>query len=195
MGTTFAVAGLLSIVFVWIGSTIVYASRIKVAGPNEVFVISGRMLSQINPVTGEREIVNYRLLSGGRSFIWAVLERITGRLSLEIMTILVNAGDVRTLNGELVEVDSAAQAKIGSDDASIATALEHLLSKSQDEIAHAARETMLGHLRTILSAQTVEQTRHEWGVLAQRAQEAASADLPSMGLVVESFVIQDIRQT
>jgi len=61
-----------------------WASRIRKVGPNEVLVISGR--KRRNPETGEIE--PYRIVKGGRAFIWPVFERVD-ILSLQMMTIEV----------------------------------------------------------------------------------------------------------
>ena len=74
---------------------IVYASRIKKVGPNEVLVVSGRQQKQ-----GQ----GYRIVTGGRSFIWPILERVD-YLSLELMTIDVAVREVYTLEGVPVMVD------------------------------------------------------------------------------------------
>ena len=61
----------------------VYSSRVKKVGPNEVLIISGRGEKRRD----EEQIVSrFRIVTGGRSFVWPVLERVDD-LSLEIMTI------------------------------------------------------------------------------------------------------------
>ncbi|MCA9979166.1 MAG: hypothetical protein KC413_25565, partial [Anaerolineales bacterium] len=72
--------GIVAVVFILFALLIVYASRIKKVGPNEVLIISGR---------GE----SARIVTGGRSFVWPVLERVD-HLFLEIMTIEVTTPDV-----------------------------------------------------------------------------------------------------
>jgi flotillin len=180
------------ILFVAIGFLIVYVSRVKKVGPNEVLVISGRENVRINPLTGEKEVVHFRIVSGGRSFIWPVLERVDD-LSLELMTIEVTTADVYTLEGVPVTVDGVAQIKIGSDEISIGTAAERFLSKSRSEIEHVAHETLAGHLRAILGALTVEQIYKEREAFAQQVQEVSTDDMRNMGLSIDSFVIKDIQ--
>jgi uncharacterized membrane protein YqiK len=177
-----------------VGFLLVYLTHIKTVGPNEVLVISGRVSPWVDPSTGDAGLVGFRLVSGARTFYFPVLEQVSGCLSLEIMTVPVSASDARTLNGELVAVDSVAQVKIGRDNRAIAAAVERFLSKSQDEIAGAARETILGHLRTVLNMQTVEQSVRDWDALAMTVQDVASPDLLNMGLYLDSFIVQDVRQ-
>lgn len=178
-------------VFIVFAILFVYASRVKKVGPNEVLVISGRGEGRRD--MGEIES-KFRIVSGGRSFIWPVLERVD-HLSLEIMTIDITTPDVPTSQGVPVTVDGVAQVKIGSDENSIRTAAIQFLSKSQDEIQHVAHETLAGHLRAILGTLTVEQLYRDREAFAQKVQEVSGDDMASMGLEIVSFVIKDISDT
>lgn len=175
-------------VFILFALLFVYASRVKKVGPNEALVISGRG-------EGKREAEDieskYRIVSGGRSFIWPILERVD-YLSLEIMTIDITTPDVPTIEGVPATVDGVAQIKIGSDENSIRTAAIQFLSKTGDEIQHVAHETLAGHLRAILGTLTVEQLYRDREAFAQRVQEVSGDDMASMGLEIVSFVIKDI---
>lgn len=168
-------------VFVIFALLFVYASRVKKVGPNEVLVISGRG-------TGDSK---YRIVTGGRSFIWPILERVD-MLSLELMTIDVRTTEVPTIHGVPVSVESVAQIKIGSDENSIRTAAIQFLSKSQAEIEHVAHETLAGHLRAIAGTLTVEQLYRDREAFAQQVQEVSGADMASMGMEIVSFVIKEI---
>ncbi len=169
------------LVFVAFALLVVYASRIKKVGPNQVLVISGR---------GEGES-KFRIVTGGRAFIWPVLERVDD-LSLEIMTIDVTTPDVPTLQGVKVTVEGVAQIKIGSDENAIRTAAIQFLSKTQQEIEHVAHETLAGHLRAIQGTLTIEQLYRDREAFAQKVQEVSGEDMASMGMEIISFVIKDI---
>jgi flotillin len=157
-----------------------------------VLVISGREHRRVNPITGETEVVHYRIVAGGRAFIMPIVERVDD-LSLELMTIEVTTPDVYTLEGVPVTVDGVAQVKIGSDEISIATSAERFLSKSHTEIKHVAHETLAGHLRAILGTLTVEQIYKDRDAFAQQVQEVSALDMRNMGLAIDSFVIKDIQ--
>jgi flotillin len=166
----------------------VYSSRIKKVGPNQALIISGRGEGRPD---AEGMVSKFRIVTGGRAFVWPVLERIDD-LSLEILTIDITTPDVPTSQGVPVTVDGIAQVKIGSDENSIRTAAIQFLSKSQDEIEHVAHETLAGHLRAILGTLTVEQLYRDREAFAQKVQEVSGADMASMGLEIVSFVIKDI---
>jgi flotillin len=177
-----------AVVFIVFALVVVYASRVKKVGPNQVLVISGRGEGRKDLSEVES---NFRIVTGGRSFIWPILERVDD-LSLELMTIDITTPDVPTVQGVPVTVDGVAQVKIGSDQNSIKTAAIQFLSKSHEEIEHVAHETLAGHLRAILGTLTVEQLYRDREAFAQKVQEVSGDDMASMGLEIVSFVIKDI---
>lgn len=179
---------ILLLFFIVITLVAVYATRVRKVGPNEVLVISGR--KRRNPETGEIE--PYRIVTGGRAFIWPVLERVD-ELILEIMTIEITTDDVYTKQGVAVTLEGVAQIKIASDDVSIRTAAERFLSKTREEIKEVAHETLAGHLRAIVGTLTVEQIYRERDIFAQSVQDVSASDLANMGLGIDSFVIKDVR--
>lgn len=185
-----AVGAFVILLFLFIVFTLVavWATRVRKVGPNEVLVISGRR--RRNPSTGEIE--PYRIVKGGRAFIWPILERVD-LLLLEIMTIEVMTDDVYTKQGVPVTLEGVAQIKIASDDVSIRTAAERFLSKSTDEIRNVAHETLAGHLRAIIGTLTVEEIYRERDKFAQSVQDVSASDLANMGLGIDSFVIKDVR--
>ncbi|MFN2222849.1 MAG: flotillin family protein [Candidatus Promineifilaceae bacterium] len=175
-------------VFTLFSLVTVYSSRVKKVGPNEVLIISGRGDRRRH----EEQIVSrFRIVTGGRSFVWPVLERVDD-LSLEIMTIDITTPDVPTSQGVPVTVDGVAQVKIGSDEGAIRTAAIQFLSRTQTQIEHVAHETLAGHLRAILGTLTVEQLYRDREAFAQKVQEVSGDDMASMGLEIVSFVIKDI---
>jgi len=186
--TPIVVLGLLLIFFVlaW-----VVVSRIHKAGPNEVLVISGRK-RWIKRQDGTKFLVGFRMLKGGRTFVWPFIERVD-RLSLEIFTLDVRTPEVYTSLGVPIIVDGIAQVKIKGDDISIATAAEQFLSMSVEQIRHIALQTVEGHLRAIMGTLTVEESYSNRDMFASKVQEVASSDLANMGLMIVSFTIRDIR--
>jgi len=187
--TTFVIVGIVFVLGVFL---IIYSSRYKKVGPNQVLVISGRRHVYLDPKTGEKKAKNYRTVIGGGAFIWPVLERVDD-LSLEIMTIDVITPKVYTIQGVPITVDGVAQVKIRGDDVSVITAAEQFLSKSPDEIRNVALQTLEGHLRAILGTLTVEEVYKDRDAFAAQVQSVAAGDLANMGLSIVSFTIKDIR--
>jgi len=192
IGLVLVAVAVVTVAFVIFVAIAYLASRYKKVGPNEVLVISGRRHTRVDPETGRKEKVGFRLVRGGGAIILPVVERVDA-LSLELMTIEVRTEDVYTLEGVPVTVDGVAQIKIASDDVALATAAERFLSKSRVDIEHVAHETLAGHLRAILGTLTVEEIYKDRDAFAQQVQQVSAGDLRNMGLGIDSFVIKDIR--
>lgn len=194
MELIFGLGGLaIVLLFLIVGAVALYASRYQKVGPNEVLVISGRKGRPIlDDRSGESFQPNFRIVKGGGTFVWPIVERVDD-LSLEIMTIDVVTPKVYTKRGVPLTVDGVAQVKIRGDDISILTAAEQFLSKSVQEIKNVALQTLEGHLRAILGILTVEEIYQDRDAFAQRVQEVAAGDMANMGLQIVSFTIRDIR--
>lgn len=192
MNIGYALIAIFGLLFVFLILAMVYSSRYKKVGPNEVLIISGRSTAVIDSATGKTYRRSFRIVRGGGTFIWPVLERVD-HLSLELMTIEVVTPSVYTLQGVPVTVDGVAQVKVGSDDVSMVTASEQFLSKSTVEIQNVALQTLEGHLRAIVGTMTVEEIYKDRDKFAQRVQEVSALDMKNMGLVIVSFTIKNIH--
>jgi len=186
-----AVIAVVGLLFVLLVLAVVYASRYKKVGPNEVLIISGRGV-MVADAAGQRSRRSFRIVRGGGAFIMPVLERVDD-ISLELMTIEVVTNNVYTSFGVPVTVDGVAQVKVGSDDVSIITAAEQFLSKSTKEIQNVALQTLEGHLRAILGTLSVEEIYRDRDKFAQRVQEVSALDMQNMGLIIVSFTIKNIH--
>jgi len=163
---------------------ILFAFRYKKVGPNEVLVISGRLVHG-------KEGKGFRTIRGGGVLVYPIVERVD-RMSLNILTLMVRTPEVYTIEGVPVVVGGVAQVKIDSDQQSIDTAAEQFLGLSEAEIHRVALETMEGHLRAVLGTMTVEEIYKERDKFAQSVQSIAIADMRNMGLRIVSFTIKDI---
>ena len=191
-GIIVAALAIVALFFVFLVLALVYSSRYKKVGPNQVLILSGRGSLVTDSATGERRRRSFRVVRGGGTFVWPVLERMDD-LSLELMTIEVITTNVYTVQGVPVTVDGVAQVKVGSDDVSIITAAEQFLSKSTSEVQNVALQTLEGHLRAILGTLTVEEIYRDRDKFAQQVQEVSALDLKNMGLAIVSFTIKNIH--
>ncbi len=191
-GIELAAAGFFVLFFVLLVVALIYSSRYQKVGPNQVLIISGRGTIFVDPTTGQSIRRSFRVVRGGGTFIWPVVERVD-HLSLELMTIEVVTPNVYTLQGVPVTLDGVAQVKVGSDDVSIVTAAEQFLSKEVAEIQNVALQTLEGHLRAIVGTMTVEEIYKDRDKFAQRVQEVSAIDMKNMGLTIVSFTIKNIH--
>lgn len=194
MGTSLLLAAMaaFAVIFVLFVVLLFVSSRYQKVGPNEALIISGRGQIRLNPTTGQKERVGYRIVKGGGTVVWPVVER-AERLSLEVMTLEIETPRVYSSQGVAITVDGIAQVKVKSDEVSIATAAEQFLSKSTDEIKQVALQTLEGHLRGIVGTLTVEEIYRDRDRFAQRVQEVSAGDMANMGLGIVSFTIKDIK--
>jgi len=137
-------------------------------------------------------VVNYKIVKGGWTLIFPVIHSFK-ELSLSVMTLDVEVENVLSSQAVPITVDGIAQLKIGSDDTFIATAAEQLLDKTDEQVEHVARETLMGHFRAIVGLMTVEQAYKDREEFSRRVQEVAFEDLSGLGLQIVSFVIKNIR--
>lgn len=165
-----------------------YVSHIIKVGPNEVLIISGRGESSPDSKNIKSK---YRIVSGGRAFVWPVLERVD-RLSLEIMTIDITTPDVPTSLGVRITTEAVAQVRIGSSEEAIKSAAIQFLSKTPEQIQRIALATIDGHLRAALGSLTIEELYRNREACAQKVQVITNEVMTTMGLQVISIVIKDI---
>lgn len=173
----FILIGLAVVVVINILLVFVYASRVRKVGPNEVLIISGRENAT-------------RVVTGGRAFVWPVLERVD-TLSLELISIPIQLRHIKTKDDGTATITSAAQVKIGSDQMSIRVASIQLLSKTTAEIKQIAQEILIGNFKMIVGIVTTDLVETDWEWLSHKVQEVASESLAAMGLEIVSLVIQD----
>lgn len=188
--TQLVVSIVLAVLFVVFLFVYIWAKRYVKVGPNEVLVVSGRRKKMVD-ADGMARQVGFRMVQGGGTFVWPVLERYD-ILSLELLTLEPRCENVYTVQGVPVTVNGVAQVKVKGDDISIATAAEQFLSKGREEIHRIALETLEGHLRAIVGMMTVEDIYKNRDAFAQRVQDVAAGDMANMGLSIVSFTIKEI---
>jgi len=181
------------VVFVVLLFFMIYSNYYRKVGPNEVLIVSGRKWWYTDK-NGERRQRGYRIVQGGGSIVWPIIER-CDVMSLELITLDIVTPEFYTKMGVPIKVDGVAQIKVKGDEESICTAAEQFLSKSRDEILNIALQTMAGHLRSILGTLTVEELLAGHEAFAQRVAEVTAHDLANMGLTVVSFTIKDITDS
>ncbi|GFN73556.1 flotillin-1 [Plakobranchus ocellatus] len=146
----------------------------ETCGPNEVMVVSGECGE--NGGEGTNGKVEYE------------------RLSLNVMTLIIESPHIYTKLGVPVSVTGVAQVKIqGGNEKILQAACELFLGKSEVDIMKVARETLEGHQRAILGQMTVEEIYQDRKQFSRHVFEVASSDLVNMGIYVVSYTIKDIH--
>ena len=154
--------------------------------PNVVAIFSGRKRT-----LPDGKIVGYRMVKGGASFRWPLLEKVD-YLSLNVFTIPLEIKRAYTLKGVPISVKAVANVKIKGDDVSLTAAAERFLDMTHDQIQRVIFQTLEGHLRSILGTLTVEEVNSDRASFAQKLTSEAAVDLERMGIGVDVLTIQDI---
>ena len=163
---------------------------LRICAPNEILIFSGRARR-----LPDGSKVGYRIIKGGRGFKVPILETVQS-MSLETMPIDIE------LNGALAQgiiplnVASMANIKIaGSEEQGLGNAVERFLGKSSEDIARIARETLEGSVRGVLATLTPEEANSSRVEFAQEVMIQASEDFTKLGLVLDTFKIQNISDS
>ena len=169
------------IVLVFFMLMVVILKRYRKVGPNEAMIISGGMTRGVPKV-----------VQGGGAFVWPIIQK-AEILSLEVITIDVRTPEVYTEKGNPVIVDGIAQIKVHATDTAIRTAGEQFLGRGRNEIMNVAKQTLEGHLRSILGSMVVEDIYKNRELFAVKVQETSATDFAKMGLEIISFTLRDIK--
>jgi len=166
---------------------LIAASRYKKVPPNMAMVVYGKRQRG----KGGR---GYRVISGGAKVVIPVLESVQW-LKLDVRTLDLVVNDIVTdvkRSGAKINIKAVAQVKVSSDEATVNTAAENLLGKTEQAINEIALKTLEGHVRGVCATLTVEEVNSDRDVIATKILGMAGNDLRNMGIEIRSFVISEI---
>ncbi len=172
-------------------SIIIWSKRYVKVPPDQVAVITGRKRILKDAQGRPERTVGYRIVRGGATFVWPLLENVN-HLSLRLITIPVSVEKAYNADGVPVSIDAVANIKIKGEDQSIANAVERFLG-NPGAIENTVRQTLEGHLRSIVGRMTVEQLNSDRKTFAQTLTEESVVDLEKMGIGSDSIVIKKIQ--
>jgi flotillin len=162
-------------------------SNLVVCPPNEILIFSGRKRRLPDGTQ-----VGFRVIRGGRGFRMPLIETIS-RMSLNTMSIEIALKKALTAGVIPVSIEGIATVKVaGSEEQGLSNAIERFLGRSPHEIAEVARETVEGSLRGVLATMDPEEANAQRLQLARSAADAASEDLRKLGLVLDTFKVQNL---
>ena len=170
----------IGIVVLVVALALTYRHLCKKAGPNEALIAVGPKGTKV--------------IAGGSLFVNPLSEKYQ-IFPLELMSFEVAPEHaLYTAQGISVTAEAITQVKVNSDQqASIRTAAEQFLSKSQQERVALIRLVMEGHLRHIVGHLAVEDLVRNTDFVSVQLIESVSPDLEKMGLQVISFTIKDVH--
>jgi len=162
-------------------------ANMKICEPNEVMIFSGRQFKEKDKTVG------YRVIKGGRGLKIPLIETVR-TISLNTMPIEMDVTGALTRGTIPVNVKAMANVKIaGTMEDGLGNAIERFLGKSSTAIATTAREILEGTLRGILATMQPEEANANRIALAQQVAKEAREDMQRLGLVLDTFKIQEIK--
>lgn len=169
-------------------------SRVKVAGPNEAFIITGRKGRAVrNPETGEvsTDMSGQKVVMGASVFVIPLVQKLH-RLDLSSRRIPVGIRGAISSQGIKCDLEGVAIAKVGGNDDAIRAAAQRFLNQ-QEGIEVFTSEVLAGSLRSIVGRLSVEEIIKDRAAFASAVAEEAETSLTNQGLFLDTFQLQDIQ--
>ena len=172
--------------------TLFIISRIKVAGPNEAFIVTGRKGRTTTTADGTatRDLSGQKVVMGASVFVWPVIQKLH-TLDLSSRGIRVEIHGAVSKQGIRTNLQGVAIVKVGGTESAIRAAAQRFLHQ-QNEIDEFTREVLAGALRSIVGRLTVEEIIRDRAAFASAVAEEAEHSLTNQGLVLDTFQLQDI---
>ncbi|QSB14805.1 flotillin family protein [Natronosporangium hydrolyticum] len=184
-----AIGGSVLLVFLLIVFVI---SRIKVAGPNEAFIVTGRKGRTTSAADGTRirDLSGQKVVMGASVFVLPVVQKLH-TLDLSSRGIRVEINGAVSKQGIRTNLQGVAIVKVGGSETAIRAAAQRFLHQ-QAEIDQFTREVLAGALRSIVGRLTVEEIIRDRAAFASAVAEEAEHSMTNQGLVLDTFQLQDI---
>lgn len=160
-------------------------TRIKVAGPNEAFIITGRKGKGSGDTSGQKVVM------GASVFVVPFVQKL-GAVDLSSRQIGVSVPAAVSSNGIRCVLEGVAVVKVGGTEELIRAAAQRFLGQQQ-EIDVFTREVLAGSLRAIVGRLSVEEIIRDRAAFASAVAEEAENSLTGQGLVLDTFQLQDIQ--
>jgi flotillin len=182
----------------WIGAVIIAGlivlafikANLRICHPNEILVFSGRKRT-----LKDGTVIGYRIVKGGRGLKIPIIESVS---RLPLTTIPIELELTGALSNGIIPINLQAMANVkiaGSEEEGLSNALERFLGKNITEISQVAKENIEGSLRGVLATLTPEEANSNRLEFAQRVVQEARSDLQRLGLVLDTFKIQQLSDT
>lgn len=188
------VAAIIGVAILLILVAYLIVNRIKVAGPNEAYIITGRKGSPVkNPETGEvsHDMSGQKVVMGASVFVLPFVQRLHV-MDLSSRRISVSIRGAVSANGIKADLDGVAVVKVGGNEDAIRAASQRFLTQ-QKEIDTFTTEVLAGSLRAIVGRLTVEEIIKDRATFASAVAEEAETSLTNQGLTLDTFQLQDIQ--
>ena len=151
--------------------------------PNQILVIAGRSHRR-----GDGQIVGYRVITGGRAFALPLLERCSW-MDVRTVPVSIHVEKAYAKGGTPIDVEAIASVKIDSDSGLVGNAIERFLQHDPKELVEVSRQTLEGHLRSMVAALSPEQVNEDRLRFAHQVAEVVQPEMGKLGLRLDTFKI------
>ena len=167
-------------------------SRIKVAGPNEAFIVTGRKGRSVEGADGimATDLSGQKVVMGASVFVLPVVQKLQV-MSLSSRRIHVEIQGAVSKLGIRADLQGVAIVKVGGTEDAIRASAQRFLHQ-QAEIEEFTREVLAGALRSIVGRLTIEEIIRDRTAFASAVAEEAEHSMTNQGLVLDTFQLQDI---
>ena len=184
IGVVVLVLALVVLAVIW-----ALSKRYKKVPPNVVMVVYGR-----KRVMREGKPVGYRIVTGGATFIFPLLEDYH-TISLNLMQIPLMIENTPNLDGVLITVEAVANVKISSEPELLSAAVERFLGYDTKEIERQIHDILEGQLRQIIGTLRVEEIVQKREKITEQVTQNAAMDLAKIGIRVDLIVVNRISDS
>lgn len=168
--------------------------RIKVAGPNQAFLITGRKGRPVtNPETGlvSTDMSGQKVIMGASVFVLPFVQKLHV-MDLSSRRLQVAIRGAVSATGIKCDLEGVAIVKVAGSEDSIRAAAQRFLDQ-QGGIEVFTQEVLAGSLRSIVGRLTVEEIIKDRAAFASAVAEEAETSLTNQGLQLDTFQLQDIQ--
>ncbi|GAA4262075.1 flotillin family protein [Dactylosporangium darangshiense] len=185
-----AVGGLVVLVVLIVASVL---SRVRVAGPNEAFIVTGRKGRSVKAADGSvtTDLSGQKVVMGAAVFVLPIVQRLH-RLDLSSREIPVEVTAAVSKQGIRCDAEAVAIVKVGGTAEMIRPAAQRFLHQ-QDRIEAFTKQVLSGALRSVIGRLTIEEIIRDRAGFAAHVAEEAELTLTHQGLVLDVFQLEDIR--
>src|SRR4051794_23006581 len=190
MTLLYAIGGIAVLVILLV---LLVLSRIKVAGPNQAFLVTGRQGRQVTSEAGvvSRDNSGQKVVLGASVFVVPIVQRLQV-LDLSSRRIHVEITGAVSKQGIRANLQGVAIVKVGGNEDAIRAAAQRFLNQQQG-IDLFTSEVLAGALRSIVGRLTIEEIIRDRAAFASAVAEEAESSLTGQGLVLDTFQLQDIQ--
>jgi flotillin len=161
-------------------------SRIRVAGPNQAFIITGRKGKK-----GSGDTSGQKVVMGASVFVVPFVQKL-GVMDLTSRQIGISVPAAVSSNGIRCSLEGVAVVKVGGTEELIRAAAQRFLGQQHD-VDVFTREVLAGSLRAIVGRLSVEEIIRDRAAFAAAVAEEAENSLTGQGLMLDTFQLQDIQ--